>query len=568
MIKEELSAIFEEIAILLELNAENPFKIRAYNTAAHILANLDEDLKKLIEEKRLTELEGIGDTISAKIMEYVDTGKISYLEKMRTETPHGLIEMLAIAGLGPKKIHALYKTLGISSIGELEYACMENRLKDLVGFGLKTQEKILHGIEMMKANKGKYLYHHALRTAEAIQNDLLPFTKHIAITGSLRRFKEVVKDIDFVAVAKEREVLLNAFTTHSLVKEVIQKGENKASVKTIEGINADLLVVEEEEFPFALHHFTGSKEHNIAMRSLAKTKGLKINEYGVFKEEQRILAKNEEEFFGIFNLSYIPPEIREDTGEILAAQKDELPQLVEEADIQGIFHVHTTFSDGLATLREMRDAAKALGFKYLGISDHSQTAIYAGGLKVDDVMRQAEEIAILNAEDNGFMILKGIESDILPDGSLDYSEEILKHFDFVIGSVHSRFNMTEKDMTDRILKALQNKYLTILGHPTGRLLLAREAYPLEMEEVLKTAAAYGKCIEINSNPHRLDLDWHWCRRAKEMGIKIAINPDAHRTVEMSYFRFGVKVAKKAWLSKTDVLNAMPLQDILSYLQVV
>jgi len=565
--KETIIQILEEIATLLELTGENPFKSRAYQNAARNLEKSEVDFDELVKENRLTEIEGIGEAISKKLTELIQTGKLEYYEKLKDSVPPGHLEMLKIPGLGPKKIHALYEQLGVKDVGELEYACLENRLIDLKGFGEKTQDNILAGIAKLKVYKERRLYAEVAVEAEV----LLEYLKRdksilsISIAGSLRRGNETVKDIDILAASKNPEKLGGHFTSYERIETVTANGETKVSVVLKSGINADLRIVTSAEYPYALHHFTGSKEHNTAMRGRAKDMGLKMNEYGLFRGEKNIKCANEEELFATLKLQFIEPELRENMGEIQAAEKNELPKLVEEKDVRGIFHVHTNFSDGGETLENMARAAREMGLQYIGISDHSRSAYYAGGLQIEDIKKQHELIDKLNKKLKPFHIFKGIEADILPDGSLDYDEKTLARFDFVIAAVHSNFNMPAREMTARLKKALQNKYATMLAHPTGRLLLSREPYAVNLEEVIDTAAKFGKAVELNANAHRLDLDWRHCIYAKRKGVKIAINPDAHQIAGLRDVSFGVKIARKGWLSSEDCLNCMSLVRMKEYL---
>ncbi len=559
----EIAKKFQEIGTFLELKGENPFKIRAYLNAARVLENFQEDISSLIEKEKLTEIKGIGTALEEKITELMVTGKLKYYDDLKNSIPTGLIEMLAISGMGPKKVNIIYRKLKISGIGELEYACNENRLIDLEGFGEKSQENILKGIKNLKKYQNFHLCNSALLEAEALIENLKKNRNSICISiaGSLRRKKEVVKDIDLVAGSKKPELLMKAFVTNKLVGSVVSHGKTKSSVTLKSGINADLRVVKEEEFPFALHHFTGSKEHNMEMRNKAKKNDLKMNEYGLFKHNKLIPCNNEMNIFKKLGLAYIPPELREGMGELEAAEKGRIPHLIEEKDIKGIFHVHTDYSDGNMNIREIIKVCKILGYQYVGISDHSQAAAYANGLKEEDIIEQRKEIKKINKSLNGFKIFHGIEADILPDGKIDYSSKILSGFDFVIASVHSNFTMGEKEMTARIIKAIENPYVTMLGHPTGRLLLAREPYSVNLKEVIDVAASHNVIIELNANPHRLDLDWKWCRYAKEKKIKISINPDAHSLEGLNHTVYGIEVARKGWLSSKDCFNTLKTKEI-------
>lgn len=559
MDKAKVVEVLNEIALLLRLKGESPFRIRAYENGGRALELLDEDLYILVQEKRLDHIKGIGKTLAQNIEELVTTGSSAYHEELKKEFPETLFDLFKVPGLGPKRVQTLYEKLGISSLGELEYACRENRLLKLPGFGEKTQQNILRGIDHLKHYQSNFLYSEAQPIAEAIVKEMLeqPGVIEAHAAGSLRRCKEIVGDIDILASSLWSVSLMDWFTSMDYVDTIIGKGETKSSVKLINGMNADLRVVSPEQYPYALHHFTGSKEHNTAMRHIARSRGIKMNEYGLFQGEDEILipCKNEKEIFEFFGMDYIPPELREDRGEIQAAMEGNLPRLVEMEDIKGILHVHTTYSDGRASLKEMVDEALRLGYHYIGISDHSQSAYYANGLSLEDIKRQHEEIDELNQIYNGrIRILKGIESDIQPDGSLDYPDEILASFDFVIASIHSGFNMDKETMTQRLLRAIENPYTTILGHPTGRLLLSREGYPLDMEAVLERAAERGVAIEINANPYRLDLDWRWCRRAKELAVLLAICPDAHDIEGLSHVPYGVNIARKGWLTADDIFT--------------
>ncbi|HZJ83104.1 MAG TPA: DNA polymerase/3'-5' exonuclease PolX [Clostridia bacterium] len=559
MDKADVVDILNEIALLMQLKGENHFRIRAYENGARIVELLEEDLETLIEEERLGAVKGIGKTLEQNIQELVTTGKLAYYEELKVEFPETLFDLFKVPGLGPKKVEALYKKLGIQNLGELEYACLENRLLILPGFGHKTQENILKGIGDLKRYQSSFLFSEAFHVANEIVEEMekQPGVGRVSVAGSLRRRKEIVKDVDILAESEWPVSLMDWFVSMDGVDSIVGKGDTKSSIKLKNGMGVDLRVISKDQYPYALHHFTGSKEHNTAMRHIARGRGIKMNEYGMFQGEDEILipCKDEREIFRALDMDYIPPELRENHGEIEAAAQGKLPKLVEMEDIRGIFHIHTTYSDGRNTLEEMANGAMELGYEYIGIADHSQSAFYANGLTPEDIIKQHREIDELNKQFDGrIKILKGIESDILPDGNLDYEEDVLSLFDFVIASVHSGFSADQKVMTDRILKALDNPYITILGHPTGRLLLSREAYPVDMDAILNRAALRGVAIEINANPHRLDLDWRWCRKAKDMGIPLVISPDAHDIEGLSHVSYGVGIARKGWLTSDDVLN--------------
>lgn len=560
MDRKEIAAVLSEIAAILEIKGDNPFKIRAYENAAIIVERLT-NLDELVGEGTLTKVRGIGKRLAAHIEELYKTGDLKEYRTLVKSVPGGIFEMLRIPGVGAKKVKAFWEKLGITALGELEYACKENRLRDLPGFGQKSQDKILQGIIYLKKYQGRHLYPYAYLSAVMIVEKLKKNKDvgKIEIAGSLRRKKETVKDIDILVSTKAPKKVMDAFIKLPFIESVIAKGETKTSVIIKTGINVDLRSVTDKEFPYALHHFTGSKEHNTAMRSMAKKKGFKMNEYGLFKGDKNISCKDEEAIFNQLGLKFIPPELREDMGEIEASEEKNLPKLIEQKDMKGMIHIHSDYSDGSNTIEELAVYAKKLGYTYLGICDHSQVASYAGGLKPAALKKQQKEIDNINKKIKSFRILKGTEVDILPDGSLDYSDEILKTFDFVIASVHSKFGMSKEDMTKRICKALKNPYVTILGHPTGRLLLAREAYPVDMNKVIDTAAEYGKAIELNANPHRLDVDWRYGTYLKKKGVKVVICPDAHSVEGMDDVAYGVGIARKAGLAKADVINAWPVE---------
>lgn len=570
MDKREIVQMFEDIALMLDLKGENPFKSKAYINAARALELLEEDIEAHIVGDKLIEIKGIGKAIGEKLVEIIRTGKLRYYDELRASIPEGLFDMLKVPGLGPKKVKAIYEKLDVKSIGELEYACIENRLLELEGFGIKTQENILRGIEHMKKYQGQFLLGEVYGIAEEVKRKMQQsgLADRCEIAGSIRRRKEVVKDIDMIATSSDASKLMDYFTALEQVEHVLAKGETKTTVRLQNGINMDLRVVPDKEYPYVLNHFTGSKEHNTAIRHRAKAMGIKVNEYGLFKEEKLIECQSEADIYTVLGLDYIVPELRENNGEIECAENHQLPKLVEAKDIKGIFHIHTQYSDGSNTIEEMVQAARNMRMQYIGISDHSHSAFYARGLNRDELFKQIEEINILNEKYKDFKIFKGIESDILPDGELDYSEEILREFDFVIASVHSNFRLEKDKMTERLIRALQNKYTTMLGHPTGRILLARKEYDLDMHAVIDAAAEYGKVIEINSDPHRLDLDWRYMKYAKDKGVKLAINPDAHHINGLYNINYGIGIARKGWLEYHNILNTLPLHELIKYFKIM
>lgn len=568
MDKEELLKILKEISVLLELKDENPFKIRAYQNAARALESSDIDFSRDLKAEDFKDIKGVGPHIAERIKELIDTGSLKVYEELKESIPPGLVEMLSIPTMGPKKIKYLYDNLGISDISQLEYACMENRLTALPNFGEKTQENILKGIEILKKYKGRYLYANIIDEAEVIHDKIKNFRyiKRSSLAGSVRRKKEVVKDIDIVASSDRPDKVMDFFTALNEAEDVIARGDTKSSIRLRSGINVDIRIVEESQYPYALHHFTGSKEHNTAMRTAAKKENIKMNEYGLFKNGRLIKCSGEKDIYSYFSMEWIPPELRENYGEIEAAKNKTLPKLIEEKDIRGIFHIHTTYSDGNISLMQVCNYLKKMDFQYAGISEHSKSAAYAGGLKDEDINKYMEEIDKLNKKLPGFKVFKGIESDILTDGNLDYNKDILNKFDFIIAAIHSSFNLSEEQMTNRIIKAIENKFTTMIAHPTGRLLLSRDPYKVDIIRIINAAAENNVDIELNSSPLRLDLDWRMCKYAKEKRVKIFINTDAHSLKNLNDYKFGVNIARKGWLEKQDVPNTLSADELGNYLK--
>lgn len=559
---QDVSRILEETAVLLELKGENPFKARAYANAGRTVRAFPEDINRMVADGRLDGVKGIGKTLAHDITELVTSGSMTVYEELKRSLPAGLLELLSLPGLGPKRVRTIYDKLGVASIGELEYACRENRLAALEGFGEKTQTNALNAIALRRKYRERHLYHHGHEAAGALLGAVSAQRGVIRaeVAGSIRRHRETVKDIDIVASAlpAARKGIMEAFVSLPDVETIVAHGETKSSVRLKNGMGADLRIVDDAEYPFALAYFTGSKLHNVAMRARAKGRGYTLNEYGMFRsDDEKVDCRGEPDIYRALGLSYIAPELREDTGELEAAESGSLPQLIEPGDMRGTLHVHSTYSDGLNTIEELVAAARSMGMSYLGVCDHSQSAAYAGGLTPERVHEQWQEIDRINGELDDFVVLKGIESDIRADGSLDYDEELLAGFDFVVASIHSRLKMTEEEATERILRAMRNPATSILGHPTGRLLLARDGYPLDLHAVIDEAARLGVAIELNASPHRLDLDWTWCKVAKTKGVRIAINPDAHSVADMHDLEIGVAVGRKGWLARGDVLNALP-----------
>lgn len=563
-----IAHILEDCGTLLELKGENAFRCNAYRNAARAVLRLEGDIEAAIRRGELPKSKGIGATIGEKIAELVTTGSLQFHEDLVAEIPPGLLEMLRISGFGPKRIRQAYTELEIDTIDKLRAACEDGRLAELKGFGPKLCAKIMEGIKYRETTGQRVLLPVALEIAERIRDALAghPSVQKIELCGSLRRCKETIKDIDLLVASDDPEPIMAHFTTHESVARIIGQGPTKSSVVLANGVQADLRVVTRAQFPFALHYFTGSKEHNVAMRARAQEQDLRLNEYELAGPKRSVRCEEEADIFEALGLDYIPPELREDTGEIDAAAAHMLPNLIRLEEITGCFHCHTNASDGCGTLKEMADAAKALGYRYLGIADHSQTAAYAGGLQPDRVRKQHEQIDAINAKNDGsFRLYKGIESDILADGSLDYDDATLATFDYIVASIHSPLNMDEKTMTERVIRAIRHPRCTMIGHPTGRILLQRESFPIDLEPVLKEAARQGVMIEINANPYRLDLDWIVCKRAKALGVQLVINPDAHEPAGIADVKYGVMAARRGWLEAANVFNTLTPEEVASRL---
>lgn len=568
--KADVARALDEVSAMLEITGGNPFRIRAFFNGARAIEDLSGDLNQMVESGELREVRGIGKSLFNDVKAMLETGTFEEYEKLRQQVPGGVLEMLRISGMGPKKVKAVYDKLGIKSIEELEKAGRNGWLAELPGFGEKTQTNILAAIARHRKYAQRFLFSTAWDEASAVLEVVrgVKGVKHSFIGGSLRRCKETIGDVDILATAADAAPVMKTFLAMPNVATIVGQGPTKSSVILESGIHVDLRVVKDDEFPAASHYFTGSKEHNTEVRTRAKKQGYKLNEYGLFREadEKPVALADEAALFKKLGLDFIPPELRENTGEIEAAETHTLPELIEVADVRGTFHCHTTYSDGRSSVLEMAEAAKSLGLEYLGIADHSQTAVYANGLVPAMVTKQRDEIAKLNEELKPFVIFAGIESDILGDGSLDYTEEELAAFGYIVASVHGQFTGTEAQMTARIVKAVSNPFTTMLGHPTGRVLLSREGYPVNLTAVFEACVEHSTWIEINAHPYRLDLDWRHVRTAKEMGVQFVINPDAHHTSEVGYYKYGVNVARKGWLTKDDVINTRSLAAVRKLLR--
>ena len=593
MTKGEIAEALQQIATLLELKDENPFKIRAYANAARSIEAWGGNLSDLQDEEALAKIPGIGKAIAAKIKELAATGSLKYLQDLQAEFPAAILELFSLPGLGAKKIKALYEKLEISSIVQLQKACETGRVAELPGFGETTQQKLCESIAKRTHHAGSFQFGEVAVEAETLRNDLAahPDALQVDLAGSYRRRKEIVRDLDFIVATKKPAAVTKSFVEHPLVESVIAQGPTKTSVRLRSGIQSDLRVISSAEYPFALNYFTGSKEHNIEMRNRALKRGWTLNEYRLAplpptvskgkKKRSKTAAspargasaariprvREEADLYRAVDLDFIPPELRENCGEFDAAGNHSLPKLIEKENLRGTFHCHTLASDGHNSLEEMAEAAQALGLEYLGIADHSRSSIQAHGIDETKLRAQIATIRRLNKKFDGFRLFAGIECDILRDGSLDFPDEVLSQLDYVVVSVHSVFSLTEAEMTKRVIRAMENPFVTMLAHPTGRLLLKRDPYQIDIPAILDAAARTGTWIELNAAPKRLDLDWRWWPLAKQKGVKCVINPDAHRTERLQDLWFGIGIARKGWLTKTDVVNCLPLGKVESALRV-
>lgn len=584
MTRNDIVDALEEIAVLLELQGENPFKIRAYQNGARAVETLTEDLDVLVREARLGEIKGIGDALAKKIAELWTTGRLEFLERQRAAVPPGFLQLLEIPGLGAKKIRAMHAALGVDSIDALAAACAAGRIAELAGFGAKTQQKLIDGIRNREAYGRRHHWWKAFSVAEPILAGLraLPQVERAEHAGSLRRGLETVGDLDFIVAATDAAPVMAWFTSMAGVAEVTGHGETKSSVRLADGLQADLRVVPPAQFAFALHHFTGSKEHNVQMRQRALARGLSLSEWGltpVAPEEAGGTAaaaaeapatsdvRDEAGLFQSLGLHFIPPELREGLGELEVAERGAFPRLVELADLRGCFHNHTIESDGRESLEAMVAGAQALGWEYVGIADHSKASFQARGLDEARLAAQVETIHRLNASGRFTThVFTGSECDILADGRLDFDEAILRTLDYVVVSVHNALGQSEEEMTRRLIRAIEHPCTTMLGHATGRLLLSREGSRIDHARIIDAAAANGVIIELNANPRRLDMDWRWWRRAAEKGVLCSINPDAHAVDHYAFLEAGVRVARKGWLTREQVFNTRPLADVKAWLE--
>jgi DNA polymerase (family 10) len=573
MDKGEISDVLGEIATLLELKGENPFKIRAYQSGQRALDTLDENLGTLIEEERLGDIKGFGKALTDKIATLYRDEPLPFFEELKASVAPGLIEMLEIPGLGAKKIKKLHDELGVDSIEGLTEVCESGQVATLPGFGAKTAEKILSGITNREAYSQRHLWWAANETAQPILEGLrgLAQVERAEAAGSLRRKMETVGDLDFIAASNEPGPIMDWFVSLDGVQEVSGHGNTKSSVRFEGGMQADLRVVPPEQFVFALHHFTGSKDHNVAMRSRALSKGYSLSEWGLRTEEKAAMAvdsiADEAELFKLLDLHYITPELREGIGEIESAELSELPELVHVEDLKGVFHNHTHASDGEHSIEEMTQAAQDLGWDYLGLADHSKASFQANGLDEARVEEQIEKIKAVNASGQfSCHVFSGIECDILKDGSLDLKDSTLEKLDYVVVSVHSSFTLSEEEMTQRIIRAIEHPCTTMLGHLTGRLLLKREPYAVNFEKVIDAAVANKVIIEMNAHPRRLDMDWRHWKKAASKGLLTSVNPDAHSVNGFKYVSAGINACRKGWLTADSVFNTWCLEKVKAYLE--
>ena len=569
--REKIVTILNQIALILEIKGENAFKIRAYKNGSEIIENYGDDIIQITKDGKLGELKGIGKALASKIEEIVETGKLTYLDELKLEFPDTFFDLFEISNLGPKKIKKLYDNLQIDSIDKLEASCKNNEISKISGFGKKSVEAILESISFRKSNSKFFRTGDIAPIAESILEFLrqLPQTSQAEIAGSYRRGKEIVHDIDFIVATKLPVEIINEFTKMPEVAQVISKGKTKSSVRLNNGLQCDLRAVKNSEFPFALNYFTGSKAHNVKMRSLAIKNGYSLNEYALNSKTKTYedVINDESDLYKALGLSFIHPALREDQGEVEAAKDASLPNLIQIENLKGTFHNHTTASDGKNSLSEMAEAATDLGLQYLGISDHSKSSVQANGLSDEELLQQVKEIKDFNDRNNNELtIFSGVECDILKDGSLDYNESVLSQLDYCIASVHSSFSLTENEMTQRVIKAIESPHVTMIGHLTGRLLLLRKPYDINVSKIIDACAKNNTIIEINANPRRLDMDWRWWKKAKDKGVKCSINPDAHKIEHFQYLHFGVKIAQKGWLESSDVVNCLPIDEIKKLLK--
>ena len=565
----DIAAILEEVADLLELKAV-AFKPNAYRKAAHSIREMKQELEDYRKKEDLRGIPGVGEAIAKKVEEILDTGKLRYLDELKEELPAGLLQLMEVPDIGPKTAMRLYKELRITNLHELKAAAEAHQIRELRGFGEKSEERVLQGITLLERRSGRMLLGYAYPTAERMRSYIQEKAglKLINLGGSLRRMKETIGDVDLLAGSKDVEKVMDIFASYPDVEEVLERGPTKSVVRLKDGTQVDLRVVKEEEYGAALQYFTGNKEHNVELRSMAIDKGMKLNEYGLFmKDTNMVVARErEEDIYRALGLEIMPPELRENRGEIQAAMRGGLPRSIDLSDIKGDFHVHTLASDGSATIEDIAFAAKRKGYEYVGITDHSQSLGVANGLSVERLLGNMDIARNITERVEGIKVLIGAEVEILEDGSLDYPDDVLERLDYVIGAVHSKFRMSESEMTSRLLTAMSNDHLTILAHPTGRVLEQREPYLFRKDEVFQAAKDNGVCLELNAYVERLDLSDVDCMKAKEIGAKVAIGTDAHSLSQLDYMLYGVATARRGWLEPKDVLNCLSLLELVDFLR--
>jgi DNA polymerase (family 10) len=561
----EIAFIFNQIADLLEIQGANPFRVRAYRRAAMNIEGLADNIETIALNGTLRNIAGVGEDLANKIEEYIRAGRMEFHEQLKQEIPLGLAKMVEIPSVGPKTAKQIYDQFRIQTIEELEALCKTDKLLCVPGFKQKTLDNILRGIELYRRRRGNYLLGRVIPTATQLCKSLEASAERVAYGGSLRRMKETVHDIDILAASTDVEKTMKTFLSLRFIESVLAQGPTKASVRVQDDLQVDLRVVEPKSWGAAMHYFTGSKAHNIRMRERAIKQGLKLNEYGLFDANDKYIAgAQEEEIFEKLGLPYIPPVLREDWGEMEAAAQGKLPNIVQLEDIRGDLHMHTTWTDGKYTTEEMVEAARNRGYKYVAITDHSKSLGVAGGLSDEDLMKHTDECRALDAKFSDIRVLAGTEVDIRQDGTLDYSDELLAKLDFVVASLHSGFKQDKASLTMRVVRAMQNPYVRVIGHPTGRLLGDRDAYEIDLDEIMKEAARTRTCLEVNSNFHRLDLNDTHCRKAREMGVRVMINTDSHNYDDLLNLPYGVATAQRGWIEKDHVLNAQPVEEMLAF----
>jgi DNA polymerase (family X) len=561
----EIAFIFNQTADLLEIQGANPFRVRAYRRAAMNIEGLADNIETIALNGTLRSIAGVGEDLANKIEEYIRTGRMEFHEQLKQEIPLGLAKMVEIPSVGPKTAKQIYDQFRIQTIEELEALCKTDKLLCVPGFKQKTIDNILRGIELYRRRRGNYLLGRVIPIARQLCKSLEASAERVAYGGSLRRMKEIVHDIDILAASTDVEKTMKAFLSLQFIEAVLAQGPTKASVRVQDDLQVDLRVVEPKSWGAAMHYFTGSKAHNIRMRERAIKQGLKLNEYGLFDANDKYVAgAQEEEIFEKLGLPYIPPVLREDWGEMEAAAQDKLPNIVQLEDIRGDLHMHTTWTDGKYTIEEMVEAARKRGYKYVAITDHSKSLGVAGGLSDEDLMKHTDECRALDAKFSDIRVLAGTEVDIRQDGTLDYSDELLAKLDFVVASLHSGFKQDKASLTMRVVRAMQNPYVRVIGHPTGRLLGDRDPYELDLDQIMKEAARTRTCLEVNSNFHRLDLNDTHCRKAREMGVRVIINTDSHNYDDLLNLPYGVATAQRGWIEKDHVLNAQPVEEMLAF----